>query len=128
MKTYSDLPIHAVPESIQPLTTEVGLRIEGLVNKPCWLKLADLAVLPRASFTENFSCDEQWVAISQTWSGPRLFDILNLAGLLPTAKYVRVGAGEYVVPVLLQEAAQALLADTLNDHPRRRLQHHQCTR
>jgi DMSO/TMAO reductase YedYZ molybdopterin-dependent catalytic subunit len=117
MKTYSELPIHAVPESAQQLATEPGLRIEGLVSEPRLLKPADLATLPRASFTENFSCDEQWSTTNQTWSGPRLLDVLNLAGLLPTAKYVRVGAGAYVVPVLLQEATQALLADMLNDQP-----------
>ena len=117
MKTYSELPNHAGPESAQPLATEPSLWIEGLVSKPCLLKPADLASLPRASFTENFSCDEQWVATSQTWSGPRLLDVLNLAGLLPNAKYVRVGAGAYVEPVLLQEAMQALLADMLNDQP-----------
>ena len=117
MKIYPELPIHAVPESIQAVVSEPGLRVEGLVSQPCLIKPADLATLPRASFTENFSCDEQWVATSQTWSGPRLIDVLKLAGLLPAAKYVRVGAGEYVVPILLADATQALLADTLNDQP-----------
>lgn len=93
------------------------LRIEGLVSHPCALRMTDLAQLPRASFTETFSCDEQWQAKSQSWVGPRLLDLLALAGLLPAARYVRVGAGDYVVPVLLAEAAGAILADTLNGQP-----------
>lgn len=93
------------------------LHVSGLVIRPCRFTVTDLADLPRATFTETFSCDDQWATQSQRWCGPRLLDILELAGLLPTAKYVRVGAGEYVVPVLLAEAAGALLADTLNDEP-----------
>ena len=116
MKIYPEMPLHAVPEAVQP-TTESGLSIAGLVSNPRLLTPADLATVPKASFTENFSCDEQWVATNQTWSGPRLLDVLNLVGLLPSANYVRVGAGEYVVPILLADAARALLADTLNDQP-----------
>jgi DMSO/TMAO reductase YedYZ molybdopterin-dependent catalytic subunit len=44
-------------------------------------------------------------------------DVLALAKPLPTAHYVRVHAGNYVVPLSLAEAEHALLADTLNDQP-----------
>lgn len=90
------------------------LRVAGLVSRPGLFQVTDLAALPRASFTETFSCDQEWQAKSQTWTGPRLLDVLALAGLLPAGQYVRVGAGDYVVPVLLTDAAGALLADTLN--------------
>lgn len=93
------------------------LRVDGLVIRPCQFTVTDLADLPRATFTETFSCDDQWATQSQRWRGPRLLDVLELAGILPAAKYVRVGAGEYVVPVLLAEADGALLADMLNDQP-----------
>jgi DMSO/TMAO reductase YedYZ molybdopterin-dependent catalytic subunit len=101
----------SVPEQV------TVLRVTGLVSRACGFTVADLAHLPRASFTETFSCDDQWATQSQSWRGPRLLDVLALAGLLPAAKYVRVGAGDYVVPVLLAEADGALLADTLNDQP-----------
>jgi DMSO/TMAO reductase YedYZ molybdopterin-dependent catalytic subunit len=44
-------------------------------------------------------------------------DVLTLAHPLPTARYVRVHAGNYVVPIALTEAELALLADTLNEQP-----------
>ena len=43
-----------------------------------------------------------------------LFDVLALAGPLPEARYVRVCAGEYVVPLALEQADLALLCDRLD--------------
>ncbi|MEZ4864436.1 MAG: molybdopterin-dependent oxidoreductase [Caldilineaceae bacterium] len=117
MKTDTNLFMDYIDDATQHDVTTAALSIAGLVLEPRLFYPADLFLLPRASFTETFSCDEQWATQSQTWAGPRLLGVLNLAGLLPQAKYVRVGAGEYVVPVLLAEAGQALLADTLNGQP-----------
>lgn len=117
MKINTEVPLPVMSESAHPFATESTLRIEGLVSEARWLKSADLINLPRINLTETFSCDEQWAMKSQTWCGPRLIDVINLAGLLTTAKYVRVGAGDYVVPILLADASEALLADSLNGQP-----------
>ncbi|MCL4861948.1 MAG: molybdopterin-dependent oxidoreductase [Caldilineaceae bacterium] len=79
------------------------------------LNLFNGSVDAQYSFTEDFHCMQNWTTPQPTWSGPRLLDVLNLAEPLPAAKYVRVHVGNYVVPLSLAEAEQALLADTLND-------------
>jgi DMSO/TMAO reductase YedYZ molybdopterin-dependent catalytic subunit len=46
-----------------------------------------------------------------------LREVLALAEPLPVARYVRAGAGSYVVPVPLSDTGSALLADELNGEP-----------
>lgn len=117
MNTHAQLPTHHVPSQAKRLADDPQLRIEGLVAEPCTLAPVDLAALPKATFTEDFYCEQHWTAPQQKWSGPRLLDVLKLVQPLAAAKYVRVHAGNYVVPVALADAEQALLADTLNDEP-----------
>jgi DMSO/TMAO reductase YedYZ molybdopterin-dependent catalytic subunit len=117
MIIHSEMPTHSVPGSARQLAANPHLRIDGLVAGPCVISPADLASLARTRFTEDFHCEEHWTTPRQTWSGPRLLDVLKLAEPLPAAKYVRVHAGNYVVPLPMAEAEQALLADTLNDRP-----------
>lgn len=121
MEVLKALPRHEVPAQTIAWTANPTLRIVGLVAKPQTLTTADLTAsrspLPRTSFTEDFLCDGKWTVPDQKWSGYRLLDILTLAGPLPAAQYVRVGSGDYVVPISLAEAANALLADQLNGQP-----------
>ncbi len=113
------LPIHAVPAAAvrraeRPTAT---LRIEGLVARPRALTAAALADLPRADLIEDFTCEEGWSAPEQHWRGIRLTDLLALADPSPTARYVRVCAGGYAVPLPRDVAAAALLCDELNGQP-----------
>lgn len=117
MTIHPQLPTHPVPRQASQLAANPQLRIDGLVTEPCTIVPTDLAPLARASFTEDFHCEEDWTVPQQRWRGSRLLDVLSLAEPLPAAKYVRVHAGNYVVPLSLMEAEQALLADTLNDQP-----------
>ncbi len=114
---HPQLPVHSVPRQASQRASKPTLRIEGLVTQPLELTPADLAQLARHSFSEDFYCEEQWVTPQQHWAGPRLSEVVQLANPLPTAAYVRVHAGNYVVPISLAEAALALLADTLNHQP-----------
>jgi len=117
MTIHTQLPTHNVPRQASRLAATPLLRIEGLVVEPRSLLPVELAQLARGSFTEDFHCEQHWTTPQQKWSGPRLIDVLNLVHPLPAAKYIRVHAGNYVVPIALSEAEQALLADTLNDQP-----------
>lgn len=117
VKTYPQLPTHPVPRQANRLAANPRLRIEGLVAQERAVTPADLAHLDRSSFTEDFHCEQHWTAPRQKWSGPRLIDVIKLAEPLPAARYVRVHAGNYVVPISLAEAEKALLADTLNNQP-----------
>jgi len=121
MEKLKELPLHEVPAQATAWAANPTLRIEGLVAEPQTLTAADLAAdratLSRADFTDDFLCDGKWTVPDQQWSGFRLLDILKLAGPLLTARYIRVGSGDYVVPISLRDAEDALLADTLNGEP-----------
>ena len=63
------------------------LRVEGLVQKPVSLSLADLAALPQRQMVIRHVCVEGWAAIV-AWGGVRLADVLALAGVSPLAGYM----------------------------------------
>lgn len=121
MEILKELPRHDVPAQANAWAANPTLRIVGLVAEPQTFTAADLAAnlvtLSRTNFTDDFLCDGKWTVPDQQWSGFRLLDILQLAGLLSSAKYIRVGSGDYVVPIALEDAKDALLADTLNGKP-----------
>jgi DMSO/TMAO reductase YedYZ molybdopterin-dependent catalytic subunit len=117
MTIHQQMPTHPVPRQASRLAASPQLRIDGLVAEPSTFAPADLAHLARKSFCEDFHCEQNWTVPQQKWSGVRLIDVLDLVEPLPNAKYVRIHAGNYVVPLSLAEAEQALLADSLNDQP-----------
>lgn len=93
------------------------LYIDGLVATPRALTAADLAAVTRITVTEDFICENKPTEFDQGWSGVSLPAILALAAPRADAKFVRVHAGGYSVPVALDEIENALLADTLNEQP-----------
>jgi DMSO/TMAO reductase YedYZ molybdopterin-dependent catalytic subunit len=111
------LPSHLVPAAVRDRAGRGVLRIDGLVGRPLELSPTDLARLPRASLDEPFVCEEGWSVPGLRWGGVHLVEVLALAEPSPAARYVRAGAGEYVVPVPLTDAAGALVCDELNGEP-----------
>lgn len=63
------------------------LGIEGSVSKPGLYSLADLQRFPRKTQITRHTCEEGWTAIAE-WNGALLKDVLEAAGVLPTARYV----------------------------------------
>ncbi|MCY7275733.1 MAG: molybdopterin-dependent oxidoreductase [Phormidesmis sp. CAN_BIN44] len=63
------------------------LEIAGEVNQPMQLSLVDLQALPITSMVIQHVCVEGWAAIVQ-WSGVRLQELLRLAQLKSSARYV----------------------------------------
>jgi DMSO/TMAO reductase YedYZ molybdopterin-dependent catalytic subunit len=116
MEIRHQLPAHEVPAGARERVGSV-LRVGGLVARPLVLEASGLASFRRAEHTEAFTCEEGWSVPGQRWRGIRLRDIVALAGPLPSARYVRVCAGEYAVPVPLEDADRALLCDGLNGQP-----------
>ena len=117
MEIRETLPIHNVPHDARQNATAPKLRIDGLVTNPRWIEPADLASLARTTLNEEFSCEEGWTVPAQRWAGIALSEVLGLAGPLPEAKFVRVGAGAFVVPLAMEDIQAAVLCDTLNDLP-----------
>lgn len=63
------------------------LEIGGLVEHPLRLSLDELRRLPKQSQITKHCCIQGWSAVAQ-WAGVELWRIAELAGPLPTARYI----------------------------------------
>ena len=62
------------------------LVVDGLVNRPLNLSLADLAGMPSRTQVTRHDCVEGWSAIGE-WTGTPLSAILRMAGWKPQARF-----------------------------------------
>ncbi len=104
------------------------LIVDGLVDRPLSLSLADLKRRPSREQITKHDCVEGWTSIGK-WKGARLSSILNEAGLKPNVKYVvfhcfdaldQTEEGErYYTSIDLVDAfhAQTILAYEMNGRP-----------
>ncbi len=95
------------------------LQLTGEVTKNLSLSVAELQSLPFASMVVRHVCVEGWAAIVQ-WGGIRLRDLLTLAQLKPSAKYVYFKSADgYYESWDLASALhpQTLLAYQMNGQP-----------
>lgn len=103
------------------------LKVDGLVNRPLQLSLADLKNLPARSQITRHDCVEGWSAIGK-WTGVPLGLVLQAAGLRPNARFVVFhcadelektfdGSGRYYESIDLIDAfhPQTILAYAMND-------------
>ncbi|WP_110669160.1 molybdopterin-binding protein [Salinicola halophilus] len=99
------------------------LTVDGLVETPLSLSLAELRALPARTQITRHDCVEGWSAIGQ-WRGPVLADLLDRAGVRDEARYVvfhcmdQLGGEDFYYESLdLVEARhpQTILAYSLND-------------
>ncbi|NJR52973.1 MAG: molybdopterin-dependent oxidoreductase [Leptolyngbyaceae cyanobacterium CSU_1_3] len=81
------LLINTFDQTPQIDPTKYRLQISGEVNQSLQLSLADLQTLPLTSMVIQHVCVEGWAAIVQ-WGGIRLQELLRLAQLKPSARYV----------------------------------------
>ncbi|MCD0502120.1 molybdopterin-binding protein [Bordetella petrii] len=102
------------------------LQVQGLVQQPLSLSLADLKRMPSRTQITRHDCVEGWSAIGQ-WQGVALGRILDLARLKPGARYVVFhcadelevtfdGSGRYYESIDLLDAyhPQTILAYAMN--------------
>jgi DMSO/TMAO reductase YedYZ molybdopterin-dependent catalytic subunit len=92
VKEYSERDITAFP-AIGTTNAHVDvatwrLSVEGLVARPQTFSLADLKRLPARTQITRHTCEEGWSAIAK-WTGVPLGLILDAAGILPSAQYVK---------------------------------------
>ena len=95
------------------------LAVNGVVSRPLQLDLAALAALPQQECVIRHVCVEGWAAIV-AWSGPRLADVLALAGPSPLGAYLAIrSADQYFETWDLASALhpQTLLATHMNGVP-----------
>ncbi|HXA39396.1 MAG TPA: molybdopterin-binding protein [Phenylobacterium sp.] len=105
------------------------LVVDGLVERPLSLSLADLRGMPARTQITRHDCVEGWSSIGK-WTGARLGPLLDRAGLKPTARYIVFhcgdtleqtldGSGQYYESIDLIDAyhPQTILAYAMNDQP-----------
>jgi DMSO/TMAO reductase YedYZ molybdopterin-dependent catalytic subunit len=63
------------------------LAVDGMVVRPASFSLAELKGYPSHSQITHLACEEGWSFIAE-WTGVPLFRILEIAGILPQARYV----------------------------------------
>ncbi len=63
------------------------LTVDGLVEKPLELTMAQLQAMPARTQITRHDCVEGWSCIGQ-WKGVRLSQLLNMAQVQPEAKFV----------------------------------------
>ncbi len=93
-----------------------GLSVEGKVAKPRTYSLADLQKFPPRTQITRHTCEEGWTAIAQ-WTGAPLGQVLQQAGILPTARFVNFYAYDgYMESVDMLDAfhPQTILAYAMN--------------
>jgi DMSO/TMAO reductase YedYZ molybdopterin-dependent catalytic subunit len=105
------------------------LVVDGLVEHPLSLSLAELRAQPSRSQITRHDCVEGWSSIGK-WTGARLGPLLDRAGLKREARYIVLhcadsleqtldGSGRYYESIDLVDAyhPQTILAYAMNDQP-----------
>jgi DMSO/TMAO reductase YedYZ molybdopterin-dependent catalytic subunit len=106
-----------------------ALQVDGLVNRPLNLSMAQLKAMPSRTQITRHDCVEGWSAIAG-WTGVPLSRVLHAAGLKPNARYVVFhcaddlepsldGSGRYYESLDLVDAfhPQTILAYAMNGRP-----------
>lgn len=105
------------------------LVVDGLVERPLALSLAQLQAEPSRTQITRHDCVEGWSAIAK-WTGARLGPLLDKAGVKPEARFIVFhcfdslemtldGSGQYYESIDLVDAfhPQTILAYRMNDRP-----------
>jgi DMSO/TMAO reductase YedYZ molybdopterin-dependent catalytic subunit len=94
------------------------LKIEGLLDQPLSLSLAEIKGLPQKVQTKTFICVEGWGLENQRWTGVHLKEIFSKIRISPKAEFVSFHAtgGQYFDSLSIQEALEpdTMLAYQLN--------------
>lgn len=112
------LPVHPVPADVAAPDTWL-LRVDGLVETSLALSICDVEALGSQAHSADFVCEEGWMVPEQQWEGVAVAAILAHAGVEPTARFLKVYAGDFTVLLPLEEVLRggALLARRLNGKP-----------
>ncbi len=100
--------IYTVTGSLPKRTdAEYRLTLDGEVERPATLDLADLRQrLPQTEMTKDFQCVTGWRVDDVPWKGVLLTDLLEEAGVGPSATHVRFWSfdGVYTETLTLEQA------------------------
>jgi DMSO/TMAO reductase YedYZ molybdopterin-dependent catalytic subunit len=101
--------------------TNYRLTIDGLVDRPGSYRLSDLRALPQTRLVRDVQCVTGWRVPKTAFSGVRLSDLLDAAGVRAegTALHFTCFDGVYAESLTLAQARRPdmLVALTMNDKP-----------
>ena len=82
------------------------LRVDGLVDNPFDVGLADLEAMPSTSLVRDFQCVTGWRVSRVHWQGVAVSALLDRAGVKPQAAALRIESfdGTYTESLTLAEA------------------------
>ncbi|MEM4495536.1 MAG: molybdopterin-dependent oxidoreductase [Candidatus Caldarchaeum sp.] len=86
------------------------LRICGKVVRTVQISLDELMRLPPVSLSFDFKCLEGWVVPDTEWQGVKVASLLEVAGVLPDARYAVFKSGHYYECFPLPEAREMVVA------------------
>jgi len=86
--------------------SEYRLKVDGLVDTPLELSLADLEDRPPTKLVRDFQCVTGWRVPDVPWTGVRLSDLLDEAGVQSNATHLRIYSfdGVYTESLTLEQA------------------------
>jgi DMSO/TMAO reductase YedYZ molybdopterin-dependent catalytic subunit len=96
------------------------LRIDGEVERPFALTWDELMALPQVTIETDIHCVTRWSKLDTTWVGVRVRDLLEQAGVKPTATHVMAHSdGGYTTNVALEVLMDddVLIAHTYDGQP-----------
>ncbi len=97
------------------------VRVDGLVQRPLSLTVADLRLLPATRMTRDFQCVTGWEVTDVHWVGVRLVDLAERAGADPAATAFKLTSfdGMYTESLTIEQAHQtgAIVAYSMLNAP-----------
>ncbi|MFJ5228503.1 molybdopterin-dependent oxidoreductase [Kitasatospora sp. NPDC088391] len=97
------------------------LTVDGLVERPTTLRLADLRALPQRRTVHDVQCVTGWRVPATPFEGVALADLLDAAGVRPEGRAVSFGCfdGAYTESLTLDQARRpdVLVALRMQDNP-----------
>jgi DMSO/TMAO reductase YedYZ molybdopterin-dependent catalytic subunit len=98
-----------------------ALRVFGLVERELTLGLAEFQALPRVRIFADLHCVTRWSRLGNLWEGVSTRELLGLAGVRPSARFVVCHAYDsgWTTDLPLEDilAEDVLLADTHDGRP-----------
>jgi DMSO/TMAO reductase YedYZ molybdopterin-dependent catalytic subunit len=90
----------------QRTSSDYTLTVDGLVERPATLTLADLAALPQTSMVKDFQCVTGWRVPQVHWAGVALPDLLDHVGVQRGATALQFTSfdGAYTESLTLSQA------------------------
>ncbi len=113
--------IYTITDGYPAAPANYRLRVDGLVQRPLSLAVADLESLPATRLTRDFQCVTGWEVANVHWVGVRLVDLAEHAGADASASAFQLTSfdGAYTESLTLEQAREtgAIAAYSMLDAP-----------